>query len=140
MANCTKRIEFDYGHRVLGHKGKCNHLHGHRGVAEITCSSRSLDDLGVVIDFAIIKQVVGAWIDEHWDHNLILNADDPILYHKEVFAGKEPYVMPDERNPTAEELAHLLFLEAGALLAVYGVKVSKVRFYETPTSYSEYPD
>ena len=31
---CTRRIEFDAAHRVMGHEGKCKHLHGHRYALE----------------------------------------------------------------------------------------------------------
>ena len=55
MPTITKKLEFDYGHRVLGHEGKCRHLHGHRGVAEVTVYAPSLDNLGRVVDFGAIK-------------------------------------------------------------------------------------
>lgn len=58
-----RKFEFDYAHRVLGHESKCKHLHGHRGVAEVIVSSPGLDSLGRIIDFGIVKQRVGKWID-----------------------------------------------------------------------------
>src|SRR5262245_52482042 len=75
---CTRKLEFDAGHRVLGHGGKCRHLHGHRYVAEVTCYAEELDKLGFVVDFSVIKTVVGDWIDENFDHNMILNPKDPL--------------------------------------------------------------
>lgn len=71
-----KRIEWDAAHRVLRHESKCATLHGHRYAAEIACSADALDDLGRVIDFGVIKEVVGKWIDDNWDHNTLLNRDD----------------------------------------------------------------
>jgi len=68
MIRITRKIEFDSGHRVLGHEGKCAHLHGHRYVAEITVESAGLDSLGRVVDFSVIKEKVGKWVDENWEY------------------------------------------------------------------------
>ena len=38
MITCTRKIEFDYGHRVFKHGSKCKHIHGHRGVIEVTAT------------------------------------------------------------------------------------------------------
>ena len=87
MLEITKKIEFDYGHRVLGHEGKCCYLHGHRGVAEVTVCAvddGGVDDLGRVVDFGVVKEVIGGWIDEKWDHNFLLHKDDPLCaLHRE---------------------------------------------------------
>lgn len=169
MPQITRRFEFDYGHRVLGHEGKCRHLHGHRGRAEVTVSASELDDLGRVIDFSVIKEKVGSWIDEHWDHNLLLHPEDPLwaLFNCEridcrfagggmvpvgpdaLFAGKEPYKMPDQHNeaqdeivrcnPTAENMARCLYVVARNLLP-RALKVIRVRLWETPNCSAEYPD
>ena len=36
MYSVTKRIDFCYGHRLLGYQGKCCHLHGHNGRAIVS--------------------------------------------------------------------------------------------------------
>ena len=72
----TRRLEWDAMHRIPGHEGKCRAFHGHRYVAEITCAAPTLDALGRVVDFGVIKQRVGTWIDENWDHTAILAAHD----------------------------------------------------------------
>lgn len=145
----TRKLEFDAGHRVLGHGGKCRHIHGHRYVAEISVRARELNDLGMVIDFSCIKQLVGGWIDEHWDHNIILHPDDALLEQLELDVyngGKKPYVMalphdmPEKfANPTAENMARELFNVADILLSKEGVEVTHVRLYETPNSWADYP-
>lgn len=76
---CTRRIEFDAAHRVFKHEGKCKHLHGHRYALEATFAAANLDKLGRVVDFAVIKEVLGAWIMEHWDHATILFDKDKAL-------------------------------------------------------------
>jgi 6-pyruvoyltetrahydropterin/6-carboxytetrahydropterin synthase len=137
----TRSFEFDAGHRVLGHGGRCRHLHGHRYRVEITLSTSGLDSLGMVIDFADVKRIVGTWIDDNLDHNMLLNTEDPL--HRvwndvflisdrdqgDLFAGKPPFSFTCE-NPTAENIAKLLFEKTSELLPDYTVR--DVRVWETP--------
>lgn len=154
MTTCVRRLTFDYGHRVLGHGGQCAHLHGHRGVAEVECEAESLNDLGMVIDFAVIKELIGGWIQDNWDHNFLCHPDDLLveLYRNKnyalrdledgaafgMFAGKAPFVMPAEfANPTAENMAAVLLGEARRLLYPLGIRVVRVRLAETDNCYAE---
>lgn len=129
----TRRMEFDAGHRILGHEGKCANLHGHRYVAEVTVTAAELDTLGRVIDFSAIKRLVGGWIDEHWDHNMLLHADDPlagIAPTNPLLGGKAPYIFR-ESNPTAENIAEHLYWIADELLTPT-FSVVRVKIWETP--------
>lgn len=133
----TRRFEFDAAHRVMGHEGKCANLHGHRYVAEVVCSAPELDELGRVIDFSIIKTVVGKWIDSHWDHTTILNINDPLRRVLESDEGlrhgfpNKNLALMDE-NPTAENMAKRLCSTANYLLKHLGIEVVSVRIFETP--------
>lgn len=137
----TRRIEFDYGHRLLNHESKCSHLHGHRGVAEITCESKKLDRVGRVIDFSCIKELVGGWIDRYWDHNMILHEADPLAnlngVHDQIFGSKQPYVMFNDMNPTAENMCFVLFDAARTLLTSLDITVKHIRLYETPNCWAD---
>ena len=139
MYTVTRRIEFDSAHRVLGHGGKCAHLHGHRYAAEITARSTGLDNLSMVVDFGVIKNLLSEWIDKHWDHNIILNGDDPLLSVKShtVFGDRAPYILPRDANPTAEVLAKILFQQATILLPS-SIAVTRLRLYETPNCWADY--
>ena len=141
MVSITRRLEFDAGHRVLGHEGHCKHLHGHHYVVEITVSASSLDSLGRVLDFGKVKELVGGWLNREWDHNLLLHPADPLLMlddamQRVIFAGKKPYVM-ECGNPTAENMAEELWENASKLLPA-GMKVSQVRVWETPNCYADF--
>lgn len=154
----TRVIEFDAGHRVLGHESKCANLHGHRYVAHISVDAASLDDVGRVIDFSKIKEVVGQWIDDNWDHNMILHIDDPLLLTWEcphvklkhgkngiragdIWKGKTPYIMPRwAPNPTVENMVKVLYHEAYSRLIPHGVKVKSIRLYETPNCWADYTE
>ena len=124
MFKVIRTIHFSYGHRLLNYKGKCANLHGHNGRVEIEVSSPALNSLGMVMDFYEIQKKIGAWIDEHLDHRMILSEKDPFaaLLQK---AGDPVVVMPE--NPTAEALAKWIFDEARR----QGLPVSKVTLWET---------
>ena len=143
MLTITRRLEFDAGHRLVGHESKCKHLHGHRYVAEVTLrTTAGVDGVGRVLDYGVIKERIGGWIDEHWDHNMILNPADSILKiaSKVIFAGKAPFIMPPHTaNPTAENMVRVLFHVSRDLLAdVDGIEVVKMRLYETPNCWADF--
>ena len=54
----TKTFEFSYGHRLVGHNGKCRYLHGHNGVVEVDIDADHLDAMGMVIDFGDVNEAV----------------------------------------------------------------------------------
>lgn len=139
----TRRFEWDSGHRVLGHEGKCKHLHGHRYVAEVTVTAKGLDQVGRIIDFSVLKDKVGHWIDSHWDHNILLHEADPLLDlppESSVWMGRKPAIFPDGMNPTAENIALILYSKAQGMLAMYDIDVVKVRVYETPSCFADYEE
>lgn len=142
MVTATRRLEWDAAHRVMRHESKCATLHGHRYAAEIEVVAHhgGLDALGRVIDFGAIKELVGAFIDEHWDHTTMVNQEDLDLIAfcaKDAVAGKRrPYVIAGE--PTAERIAIELGRVASELLAPRGIAVTRVRIWETPSCFAEW--
>ena len=148
-------LEFDAAHRIVGHEGKCKDLHGHRYKAMISVTA-GLDSLGRVIDFGVIKEKVGAWIDRHWDHNIILSSKDPIFelcklaelhryimnpgmsIEKMIFGNRCPFTMPVEMNPTAENLAEVLYKQSRLLLSESHLTVTEVRIWETPNCCADF--
>ena len=119
----AKTFRFCYGHRIPGHEGRCCDLHGHNARVEIVCRG-DLDELGMVVDFGKINETVGAWIDEHWDHQMILWAQDPLI---EMLREAEQPVFVMEQRPTAENMAAQLYRVAERA----GLPVVAVRFWET---------
>jgi 6-pyruvoyltetrahydropterin/6-carboxytetrahydropterin synthase len=141
-------LEFDAGHRVPLHESKCKTPHGHRYKVDITCEANELTKEGFVVDFGLIKQYVGTWIDEHWDHTFIIQGSDGFMrnFSKEaVKEGLRPFFIMEEA-PTAENLAEHLFNVATALLTHddegdptdYGLRVVSVVVWETPNCGAEY--
>lgn len=137
MITCTRRIEFDAAHRVMEHESKCKNLHGHRYAVEATFAGDGLDALGRVVDFAVIRQKLGEWIDTHWDHATILWDKDKAL--GDAIAAKTGQVVAYlPCNPTAENMAqHLIEQICPKLFKEHGVKCVVIRLYETPNCYAE---
>jgi 6-pyruvoyltetrahydropterin/6-carboxytetrahydropterin synthase len=131
MYSVTKEIPFCYGHRLLNHRGKCRHLHGHSARAVIRLESAVLDDLGMVVDFADIGDYVKTWLSAEIDHNMLLCREDPVLPLLRE-AEERVYVMDD--NPTAENIARLIFqhVERG------GFPIVEVAVYETESAFASF--
>jgi 6-pyruvoyltetrahydropterin/6-carboxytetrahydropterin synthase len=127
----VKVIHFCYGHRLLNYEGKCRNLHGHNGKVEIELESDELDPRGMVADFGDVNRIVKEWIDRELDHKMILCKDDPVLG---MMRHYEQPVFLLHVNPTAENLAHLIF----DFVKSQGFPVSEVRLWETPNSFAAY--
>jgi 6-pyruvoyltetrahydropterin/6-carboxytetrahydropterin synthase len=126
----TRRLEFDAGHRVPRHAGKCRTPHGHRYVVDVTIRG-PLGREGFVLDFGEVKAKLGAWIDEHLDHTMIYQRGDAFMEAMAEHAraeGLRPFFAMDQA-PTAEALAELLFSVAQRLL---DADVVRVIVHETP--------
>lgn len=121
----------------MRHESKCRNLHGHRYVVDVTCSASSLDGLGRVIDFGVVKAVFGSWIDEKLDHGTIVNGEDAQLIDVCLANDWKLYVLPAGINPTAEHLAQELLKIARELLAPHAVSVVHLRVYETPNCWAD---
>ena len=137
MITCTRKIRFDAAHRVMEHESKCKMLHGHRYIAEVTFKSEKLDKLGRIIDFGLIKDILGKWIEDNFDHNVILNINDKKLGDQiSAITGQEIYYLPN--NPTAENIADYLRLKiCPRLFADYKIQCPKIKISETPNCYAE---
>jgi 6-pyruvoyltetrahydropterin/6-carboxytetrahydropterin synthase len=131
MFSVTRELSFCYGHRLLEYDGKCRHLHGHNGRAVITLAAEDLDRLGMVMDFTLLKRVVGDWIDANLDHKMLLHRDDPTLPFLRQ-QGEPVFVL--DVNPTAENIARLIFDYAVS----QGFPVVEVKLWETDTSCATY--
>ena len=90
----TLKVEeaFEAAHRVAGYPGKCDRLHGHSWVVEAEVQGKELDELGMLVDFKVIKKALQEVL-ESFDH----------CYLNELAPFKAGL------NPTAENLARIIF-------------------------------
>jgi len=131
MYTVAETVYFCYGHRLIGHPGKCAHAHGHNARVEIRLAAPALDSLGMVADFSEIGEAMKAWIDENLDHRMLLRRDDPLV--PALQALNEPVFLMDI-NPSAEAIAKLLYDAA----VQKGLPVAEVKLWETEQSFATY--
>ena len=102
MYEIAKELFFSYGHRLMNHAGKCKMLHGHNAKISIKLGSENLSSEGMVLDFSELKYKTKHWIDETFDHQMLLYEHDPIVSLLQN-AGEHIRILPV--HPTAECLA-----------------------------------
>ncbi len=134
---CVRKLHFCAGHRVMNHESKCATPHGHNYDVHIYAEADQLDSLGRVIDFSVLKEKIGSWIDLYWDHNFLVYEQDVGLIQALLSAPrvKDPFICPF--NPTAENIAHYLLTSVcPEQLKGTDVRVPKVVLYETINCYA----
>jgi len=139
MITVTRYHDFSYGHRVVGHEGKCNLLHGHNARVRFTCASDQLDDVGRVIDFSVIKTTLCAWLEDNWDHKFLVWLQDPAFGMYTVDTNPSSPLAHVLRkslvfvpfNPTAENMANYLLTEIGPHVLPSNIRLVAVQLDET---------
>ena len=143
MLTITKRLEFDAGHRIPQHKSQCRNLHGHRYALEITLEGDPVDDPtssdhGMLMDFSDVKAIAKEHLVDLWDHAFIVHEGDmQIRDLLDQIPGHKTVVV--DRVPTAENLVAIAFEILDPLYTErfgHGLKLRRLRLYETPTSWA----
>ncbi len=135
--NIMRRIKFCAGHRLQGHGGKCEHFHGHNYTVEFHITGTEVDEVGRLIDFAILKTLFKGWIDDNWDHGFILwDQDTNGRAAMDMVVPQKLYLLP--YNPTAENMAKYLLDEiCPQLLKGQTVTCWKIVLWETDDAFAE---
>lgn len=121
MHTVFKDFQFAAAHAIRGHTRGCENLHGHNYRVRVHVAAEELDELGMVLDFADLKEVVQEVLGP-FDHRVI--NDIP------------PF---DRRNTTAELLAEFVYQEVGRrLAATERVRVARVEVWENETACAVY--
>lgn len=131
MYRIARELAFCYGHRLMQHDGKCRHLHGHNARVVLVLEAPDVDAGGMLVDFQVVRDRVGDWIDATLDHRMLLHRDDPAV--GPLRALGEPIVTFDF-HPTAENLARRVFEQAREA----GLPVVEVEFWETSSCRAAY--
>ena len=133
----VKEFKFCCAHRLYKHESKCRNLHGHNYKLRIYAEGDKKDSVGRVIDFAVLKDRVGGWIDSNWDHATLYGSEDKEMRGMlNVYPNHKQYMMPE--NPTAESMAeYILTHVCPEAFNGCGVVVNKVQLWETDSSFVE---
>jgi len=143
-----KSFEIENGHMLSKHPDKCRFPHGHTRRVEFVIEAAELDANEMVCDFKIVKQAVGDWLDT-FDHALCMNTADPAYQEFQARYG-ERVIGFDNQDPTTEVMARTIFDHTAQALAAYaacgdscyllspGVRLVRVRVWETSSAWAEY--
>ncbi|MDR2877858.1 MAG: 6-carboxytetrahydropterin synthase QueD [Chromatiales bacterium] len=121
----TVFAEFAAAHILRDYPGECSRLHGHNWKIEVEIEARALNEVGMGVDFKVIKQATRTLAAE-LDHRH-LNDIPPF----------------DKINPTAENIAAWFYRRLGQTLNTENVRVAAITIWETATAgvkYSEVED
>lgn len=121
--------DISVGHRVYNQGSKCEMLHGHNYRIHFNVEAQELNEIGMVLDFGIIKSTLCMWIENNWDHKFLIWEQDPwSRYLLEI----DPTVVWTSFNPTAENMAKFLVEVIGPeLLVGHACKLVSVTVEET---------
>lgn len=113
---------FSAAHSLRDYPGNCKNIHGHNWKVEVAMQSRGIDNLGIAIDFRMLKQEVEGLL-QRLDHTYI--NDNP------------PF---DAMNPTAENMSRWIYETLSKRLNNSNSKVSRVSVWENENSSASYSE
>ncbi len=58
MFEIRRELSFSASHQLRDYKGKCERLHGHNFRVRVTVSAEELDDIGMVMDFHELDELM----------------------------------------------------------------------------------
>ncbi len=120
MYYATVIKSFSAAHHLRDYQGKCERQHGHNYRVELQLKSPIVDRSGMVADFTVLRAALEKVL-QRFDHQ-DLNEVKPF----------------DKLNPTAENIAKLIWEEMNLKFNTRKIKVSKVTVWETESSYATY--
>ena len=116
--------DFSAAHSLRGYNGDCSSLHGHNWTVQVFISADQLDEVGIAMDFKLLKQELNRVLEE-FDHKCL--NDLP------MFA---------DRNPTSENIAMYIYGRLKPVVAASSphARLRRVRICESPTSGASYSE
>ena len=116
----TVEATFSASHQLRGYKVEIEPLHGHNFRVEVTVAARELDEVGLVMDFLkldeMLKEILAPYDHRH------LNDLPPF----------------DRLNPSTENMARFFFEGLEEKLERPRLELRRVRVWEAPTYRASY--
>ncbi|MFH1626025.1 MAG: 6-carboxytetrahydropterin synthase QueD [Pseudomonadota bacterium] len=116
------KADFSAAHSLKEYGGKCEDLHGHNFKVDVYARARKLNNIGLTIDFRILKEKT----------RIILAQLD----HK--YLNELPHF--SERNPSSENIAAHIFRQLKNELNDENVVIKRVAVWESDSSCVSYEE
>ena len=107
---------FSSAHKLEGYDGQCKNLHGHNWKVRVTVQCEKTDEIGLAIDFGVIKKYLKEVIDK-LDHQYL----NELEYFKDI-------------NPTSENIAKLIYEEFSEKINDDNCRTSEIEIWESEKS------
>lgn len=137
----TKEFSFEMAHFLPGYDGLCSNVHGHSYRLYVTvcgtpCADEADPKYGMVIDFSVLKKIVGEEVVNRLDHSLMVRhgSVDPASV-----SGITERLVEVPYQPTCENML-IDFASRISHRLPDGVGLKALKLYETATSYAEWVD
>ena len=122
MFDVEIRRTFSAAHQLKGYDGDCRNLHGHNYSVVLHVAAEKLNDIGIALDFKLLKAALDEVIGAYDHHNLSELPEFQAV------------------NPTSEVLAMTIYRQMGAKLDDGNIRVTSVRIGESENSAITYSE
>ena len=122
MFDVEIRRTFSAAHQLKGYDGDCRNLHGHNYSVVVHVAADKLNDIGIALDFKLLKAALDEVIGAYDHHNLSELPEFQAV------------------NPTSEVLAMTIYRQMGAKLDDGNIRVTSVRIGESENSAITYSE
>lgn len=137
----TKEFPFEMSHVLWNYDGPCRNVHGHSYRLFVTISGVPVEEAdhpknGMVMDFNDLKNIVKKNIVNVFDHTVVISK----YFDKEkteMFTKMFGNTVLVEYQPTCENLVADFAGRISKLLPA-GIKLHKLKLYETASSFAEW--
>ena len=116
MYRLRVETQFDAAHKLEGYNGKCSRLHGHSWRIEIFITGSRLDEIGMLVDYGILKEKLRE-VTNRLDHSYLND-------------------FTEIGNPTSENISKYIFKSLSNDLK--DIRLEKVRVWESRENWCEY--
>jgi 6-pyruvoyltetrahydropterin/6-carboxytetrahydropterin synthase len=113
MYEVTIRKTFSAAHILKEIGGKCEDLHGHNFIVEVTVKGEALSEEDLLIDFRDLKR---------WTNDILEALDHKYLNEIELFNGM---------NPSSEQIARYIHDRLADKVKTMGLNIARVTVWES---------
>jgi 6-pyruvoyltetrahydropterin/6-carboxytetrahydropterin synthase len=129
----AKEYNWEMGHRLPFHEGKCKNLHGHSYKCMVEISGDP-DSNGMVLDYYDMKKIIQPVIDELDHAFMVYNEDREVLEFLDKINSRKVVV---NFQSTAENICLYLLSKIKETGLPKNIKSVKVKVLETENTYAE---